>query len=299
MSLRHALPAPLKTMLRPFYRGFMRGLRLLVDGVLWVLSALLGPSRFLTVRHYLTANLDSTVTVAGIRFDGAEEIPFFRATSLLTKEPDTIAWLDEYVREGEVFYDIGANIGVYTLYAALKRRAQVVAFEPMAENFAIFCRNLYLNGLSGSVVPLNIALHDKTTLANLSISAMTPGKATHGFDTNVAGSDLATFTPQFRQPILGFRVDDIMRQFDLWFPNHIKIDVDGNDPLVLDGCGDILKDPRLRSVAIELNVGVRPKDAEVIQRLTGLGFRELTDPRYINHEYIRSGQSHNHFLIRD
>ncbi len=54
-----------------------------------------------------------------------------RLRSLFSKEPITIAWIDTF-GEGETLYDIGANVGMYTIYAAVMRNASVYAFEPEA-----------------------------------------------------------------------------------------------------------------------------------------------------------------------
>ena len=51
-----------------------------------------------------------------------------RAATMLTKQPATIEWIDRF-QPGSVFWDIGANVGVYTLYAALRGDTRVVAFE--------------------------------------------------------------------------------------------------------------------------------------------------------------------------
>ncbi len=50
-------------------------------------------------------------------------------------EPETIRWLDR-VPEGEVLWDIGAKVGVYTIYGAVKRKLRVLAFEPGAASLA-------------------------------------------------------------------------------------------------------------------------------------------------------------------
>ena len=57
-----------------------------------------------------------------------------RAMSALTKQPATIEWIDSF-SPGSVFWDVGANVGVYALYAARRGDAKVVAFEPAAVNF--------------------------------------------------------------------------------------------------------------------------------------------------------------------
>ena len=52
-----------------------------------------------------------------------------RARSLLSKEPETITWLDR-LEEDDVLWDVGACVGSYSIYAAVRRGVRVVAFEP-------------------------------------------------------------------------------------------------------------------------------------------------------------------------
>lgn len=288
----------LKNILRPPYRAALWTAARAAHGLVWSLRALLGPARFLKVLHFIRREMDTTIEVGGLRFDASHEIPLYRALTLFTKEPDTIAWIDDFVAEGDSFYDVGANIGVFTLYAATRKKAAVVAFEPSSENYAILSRNIHMNGLADRVVALNLALHDRTTLSRLNLSAFMPGKAGHGFSIAVAGSDYSAFTPDFRQGVIGYRLDEFIRTFDVPFPNHVKIDVDGNDPVVLEGMRGLLDDPRLKSVAIELNPDFREADRQVADVLLAHGFEKLSAERYKNLANIRDGLAHNYFFVR-
>jgi FkbM family methyltransferase len=288
----------IKNILRPPYRATLRAAARLTHGLVWSLRTLLGPARFLKLLHFVRREMDITIEVGGLRFDASHYIPFFRAQTLFSKEPDTIAWIDDCVAEGDSFYDVGANIGVFTLYAATRKQAAVVAFEPSSENYAILNRNIYMNGLADRVIALNLALHDRTTLSMLNLSAFMPGKAGHGFSIAVAGSDYSAFTPDFRQGVIGYRLDDFVHTFDVPFPNHVKIDVDGNDPVVLEGMRGLLDDPRLKSVAIELNPDFREADRQVADLLSAHGFEKLGTERYKNLANIRDGLAHNYFFVR-
>ncbi|MBM3580479.1 MAG: FkbM family methyltransferase [Alphaproteobacteria bacterium] len=287
-----------KNILRPPYRAALWLAARLAHGLAWLLHALLGPTRFLKLVHFVRREMDTTIEVGGLRFDASHEIPLYRALTLFTKEPDTIAWIDDCVSEGDSFYDVGANIGVFTLYAATRKKAAVVAFEPSSENYAILNRNIYMNGLADRVIALNLALHDRTALSMLNLSAFMPGKAGHGFSIAVAGSDYSAFIPDFRQSVIGYRLDDFVHTFDVPFPNHVKIDVDGNDPVVLEGMRGLLDDPRLKSVAIELNPDFREADRQVADLLLAHGFEKLDGERYRNLANIRDGLAHNYFFVR-
>lgn len=292
------LPKIAKDVLRPIYYGSIRfaatSVRMLFTGI----RAVMGPKYFLKAAHFVRAGIDTSIKVEGIRFDGGNQIPMYRATTLLTKEPDTIAWINDVVAEGDVFYDVGANIGVFTLYTAIAKKAQVVAFEPSAENYAILNRNIHMNGISDRVLALNLAMHNKTMVSVLNLSALMPGKAGHGFEISVAGSHFKAYEPEFRQAVLGFRIDDFIRMFDVPFPNHVKIDVDGNDPLVLEGLGELIFDPRLKSIAIEVNPASRPADRAIADKLIAAGYDMLAGDRFLNQVQISHGMAYNYFFVR-
>lgn len=95
-----------------------------------------------------TVNLTYEVEAKGkqIKIYCAGEVSRFRAQTLLTKEPGTLAWIDQF-SDGDVLLDIGAYIGVYTLYAAVTKGIRVIAVEPSAANFNNLSRNIQLNGV--------------------------------------------------------------------------------------------------------------------------------------------------------
>ena len=77
------------------------------------------------------------------------DLALWRARTLFSKEPETIEWIDGF-KDGDVFWDVGANIGVYSLYASIGRRIEVLAFEPSASNYLLLNRNIEYNHLSQS-----------------------------------------------------------------------------------------------------------------------------------------------------
>ena len=104
----------------------------------------------------------------------------FRAFTFLSKEPETIAWIDDFVASGPsapVFYDIGANIGIYSLYAAAAiPAATILAFEPESQPFAALCRNIAVNGFD-NIVPYQFALSNEVGIGLLHIATMVAGAA--------------------------------------------------------------------------------------------------------------------------
>jgi FkbM family methyltransferase len=169
------------------------------------------------------------------------------------KEPDTVEWIETFVKQGDVLYDVGANVGAYSLVAAKFHggRVRAYAFEPAFVNFTQLCRNVFLNGCEGVVVPLQLALSDETKLDGFNYRSLIPGAALHTFGEAV-DDEGKVFEPEFRQPVLSYRVDDLTEQFRLPEPNHMKIDVDGIELAVLRGADRVLRGRALRSIIVEV-----------------------------------------------
>lgn len=294
--LRRILPKPVKDLLRPVYYFAGDAVRFVVRVFFGGLAAVMGRKRFLSLLHFLAGEIDTTLEVGGVKFNAAQPIPFSRAVRFLTKEPETIAWIDDFMSEGEVFYDVGANIGVFSLYAATRKAATVIAFEPLAVNYGVLNENINLNGLSGRITALNLALHDKTMLSHLNVQELKSGKAGNTFEKPI-GSRSLPFEPAFIQGMIGMRMDDFIETYGAPFPNHVKIDVDANEPQIIAGMERVLVDPRLKSIAIELNTEW-PEHAALVERISAYGFRMIEDGRYRKHTYGAKGVIFNHFFVR-
>ena len=168
---------------------------------------------------------------------------FVRSRGCKYKEPNTDKWIDTFFGEDDIFYDVGANIGIYSLYAAKRRKCKVYAFEPLYHNFSTLNRNIFLNDLNDKILAYNISLHDELEVDKIYLNGLEEGDA------------LAIFkkggNAKYIQGSISFSVDELTKY--LPFPNHIKIDVDGNEPFIVRGMKKVLKDKRLRSVLVEIN----------------------------------------------
>ena len=140
-----------------------------------------------------------------------------------------------------MLYDIGANVGIFTIYAAKARAARVVAFEPNPFSFRVLARNLELNGITGRVTPLCLALGGATGTETLALSHMESGSVGNRLS---AGGGGALFLET-----LAFGLDDLVGRLPA--PNHVKLDVDGNEPEILAGARATIADPRLKSILCE------------------------------------------------
>jgi len=182
------------------------------------------------------------------------------------KEPGTVEWIEDWFKPGDVFYDIGANVGAYSLVAFLflGGKIKVYAFEPGFVTFPQLCRNIQLNCAEKSIVPLQVALFDRTSMIPLYYQNLVPGGALHALEAPIDWRG-KRFQPLFSLPTLSYRLDDFIQQFGLPLPNHIKLDVDGTEYQVLKGGSKILDCPELRSVLME--IPEKADDANAIEQL--------------------------------
>jgi len=187
------------------------------------------------------------------------------------KEPDTVEWIETFMKPGDTFYDIGANVGAYSLVAAkfFAGAVRVYAFEPAFLNFSQLCRNLFLNGCQEIVIPLSVALSDNTKIDAFNYHDLVAGGSLHtlGEAIDYKGD---RFDPVLKQPMLSYRADDLIAQFNLPVPNHIKIDVDGIELSVLKGADETLSNPALRSIVVELEEG--ENEAQISEYMFSKGF---------------------------
>lgn len=187
-----------------------------------------------------------------------------------TDEPETREWIDTYIKPGEILWDIGASIGLYSLYAALNENIKVFSFEPSALNFSLLVEHVALNRMGNRVTPLCIALAGDTRLDVLHMSL---------YDTGTAGNALGvpktvckTFEPVFSQGVLAFAGDDLREVFKLPQPQHIKLDVDSIEADILRGLQRTL--PYVHSVIIEV-IGSNAEDsARIEQSFAAAGLEE-------------------------
>lgn len=164
------------------------------------------------------------------------------------KEPWTKDFVESIPSDG-VFYDVGANVGSYSLIAA-KRGIETVAIEPGFNNYAALCRNLLRNEVLHTTVPLNVALANRTGLIWFDYHDVRQGGASHVF-----GAALPQFYSTHRQKVMTFRLDELIAAFNLPAPTHIKIDVDGNgnvEMAVLQGMENTLKSESLVGLMLEI-----------------------------------------------
>jgi len=193
-----------------------------------------------------------------------------RVDTFDTKEPETVAWIRDLMRPGEVFVDVGANVGIYSLYAALVHPdLRVYAFEPYLPNVARLRENVKLNHLS-NVATLPVALSDRRTIATFVTPDARIGASGGHLDVAVDEPGNA-IEPVDRHAVVTLTLDECVVSMGLPAPNHVKIDVDGAEDQVLAGMSATLAHPSLRSVLVEIDTVANDFD-EVRAHLRSHGF---------------------------
>lgn len=184
-------------------------------------------------------SLDWTIPtheVAGLKFkyDQFNNLIKKRLNCFFTSEPKTLEWIDSF-KKGETLVDIGANIGLYTLYAA-KKGINVHAFEPHAGSYADLITNIQINGFD-NVKAYPFAIMDKNSVDELSIYSLAPGQSRNDFGIK---------DQRARHYVAGFTLDHIRVK-----PEHIKIDVDGLEAKVIAGIKRSFEN--VKSMLVETN----------------------------------------------
>lgn len=193
--------------------------------------------------------IQPNATVDGLIFNLPNRHCEWRVQTMYTKEPDTVAWIQS-MEAGDVFYDIGANIGLYTMLAA-KRGLRVYSFEPESQNFAILIRNLAMNKFHrDQVVAFPFCISDREMVETLRLSSLIAGGSCHSFASN---ENFKREEKQwvYEQGSVSFSLDTLVYELAMPQPTHIKIDVDGFEDKVLKGAERVLD--HAQSVLVEMD----------------------------------------------
>jgi FkbM family methyltransferase len=193
------------------------------------------------------------------------------------KEPFTVEWIERSFRSGQVFYDIGANVGAYSLIAAktAPSGARIFAFEPSPGSFLDLSRNVALNDCTGTVTPLPLALWSRNEVLALAPGATVAGTASRPIVAGAAEHDVSPYGVQASPdavPIIGIPLDDLVERFGLPAPTHAKIDTDGYELEVLAGAERTLARKEWESIHVELDREETSRNDQVRRMLADAGF---------------------------
>lgn len=218
----------------------------------------------------------------------------WRVRTILSKEPDTIKWIDSFNKDNKIiFWDIGANIGLFSIYSAQKygQNIKVVAFEPSSSNLRILTRNISINNFSEKILVNQIALTNKE---NIFLSMNEPDF--------MEGSSLNTFGEKFnfegkgfvatqKYKIFGTTIDTMINNNYLEIPDYIKIDVDGIEHLILEGGNKMFHSNKIKSVLIEINENFKVQKEKVLEFMSNHQFKFVKKenfPENLNDKFMKT-----------
>ena len=190
-----------------------------------------------------------------INFFVPNQLTSWRVDTFFSKEPETLEWIDGFEKkENLIFWDIGANIGLYSIYNSLKNPNSInFAFEPSTSNVRVLTRNISINNLEKKIIVMPIPLTNKKNTFQM----MKEGNFIEGGALNSFGEKYdfegKEFESKMNYTLFGTTINYLIENSILEIPDYIKIDVDGIEHLILDGGNKFLNDKKIKSMLIEIN----------------------------------------------
>jgi FkbM family methyltransferase len=181
------------------------------------------------------------------------------------------------LKPGELFLDVGANVGCYTVLASKVCGAKTIAVEPDLEAGRALRRNIAINEIANCVEVVQAALGAKEGSVMFTVGQDTMNRVASPENDNVREVPITT-------------LDQILKR---QVPAIMKIDVEGYEAEVLKGGTNTLMEPNLRAIIIEC------LDDEVHSLLSQAGFvRAFYEPTEKNFVPLPKSASHNYLMVR-
>lgn len=213
-----------------------------------------------------------------IIFFSPNHISNWRIETFFSKEPETLEWINNFKKKKFIFWDIGANVGLYSIYAAVKHsKCTVISFEPSTSNLRILSRNIFINKLCKKIFIFNNPLVDDKNankFLDMNESEFIEGHAlnTFGKKINFEGKALKS---KMKYKLFGTSINHILKNKYLSLPDYIKIDVDGIEHLILQGGDKFLKNKKIKSLLVEINENFFDQHTKIIKLMKRYKFKLL------------------------
>jgi len=213
--------------------------------------------------------------------DAVENAIIDRTFNLALKEPSILDFIDNMPHKS-VFYDLGACIGSFSLYAN-KLGHTVYSIEPDPINFGRF--KAAVEKYNSNINLFNVAINDGSKNTE---TLLVEGKINHSHHrilktNNFSGAvyledKIVSSDNTYELPVAAMSMDDFVKNKANDFPTHIKIDIDGSEVLFIEGCENTLSDQRVKEVIFELDKA-SSKHQFIVDRMSSFGL-------YIKEEYF-------------
>ena len=223
----------------------------------WILNRITKKSCLIYFNEFVNENSYKSIVILNnnVKFFIPNKTTEWRVNTFYSKEPETLEWINNFDKKSKIiFWDIGGNIGLYSIYAALKHsNIEVIVFEPSTSNLRVLSRNIFLNKLHNKIKICQFPLTNKENCFQLmNESGFEDGGALNSYGENLDYKG-EKFTSDQQYRIYGTSINYILDKNILEIQNYIKIDVDGIEHFILEGGNKYLKHPSIKSFSIELN----------------------------------------------
>ena len=242
---------------------------------------------------------EKTILEKKIKFFTPNYISNFLIDEFFTKEKETIEWIDGFEKnKNMIFWDIGANIGIYSIYAALKHQhIQVVSFEPSTSNLRILSRNISINNLDEKIFINQFPLSNvENKYLTFKEEKFMEGVASHTWGENL-DFEGKKFNSTNNYKIYGTSINYLLENKILQIPDYIKLDVDGIEHLILEGASKFLSNPKIKSLSIEINENFNKQLTSVMSIMEKSNFiykYKKRSENYIGYKDIKLSKTYNY-----
>ena len=227
-----------------------------------------------------------------LKFSVPNALNRYRVESFSTKEPETLEWIDRFPDDA-VLWDIGANVGLYTIYAA-KKGLRVYSFEPSVFNLELLARNIFLNKVVDQVTIIPLTLSGQLVESSFKMTTTDWGGALSTFEKSF-GHDGETIKKVFEFRTLGISMIDAVEHLKIRQPDYIKMDVDGIEHIILAGGLSVLKSVKSILIEINDNFDAQAKEAKSILEEADFSLKEKRHADFFDH--VETAEKHTYNQI--
>ena len=218
-------------------------------------------------KEKLIVTISDNISAKKINYSVSNDKTLQKVKTLFTKEPVTINWIRNFKKDS-IFFDIGANVGMYSIFAAIIKDINVYAFEPAANNFQILMENTVVNKLTEKITSFPIGISDVSLFTTMDMGKF----------------DKESF---YKQGIFTTSLDELISLWGMPVPNYLKIDVGGIESKIINKSQNLLANKKLYSALVEINPN-RKEDKDIINVFKNFGF--IYDEKQVSAARIKKDQ---------
>lgn len=206
-----------------------------------------------------------------LQFYTPNSLCLYRAESFSDKEPETLEWIEEFGKGEAVLFDIGANVGLYSIYHNKLNNGKCFAFEPSFFNLKLLVKNINVNDCQGMTKIISNPLFEEIGFGEFKYGSSVEGGALSAFGVDF-GHDGKKIDSQISSNVLGLSLDWMFDNKIVNIPNLVKLDVDGIEHIILKGAKKILMHPDCKSILVEVNDNFLEQSKNVNILLSSYGY---------------------------